>query len=176
MLQRTRLHLYLQPAVCLPGPAHGFLDRTGVIDVVILDQDHVIQPNAVVLAAPARHCQFIQRSQARGGLACIEDDRACPGHRLHKLIGQRGDPRHAPQEVERAPFGGQQTAGPPGYQRQNLLVLHPGPLVRLRLEFYPCIHRQVHHLSNIQPGYYPGLFGDDLPAHASFRRNDAVGG
>ena len=90
----------------LPGAPHCFGDGPGVIDVVILDQDHIIQANAMVQTAPPGHRQFVQRSQAGGGLARIEDDCTGPGDCIHELARQGGDPRHASHEVEGGPFGG----------------------------------------------------------------------
>ena len=79
--------------------------------MVVLDQDGVIQPEAVVHSAAAAHGVFLQRAQARRGLAGVDDDGARPLHRLHIGARKSGDPRQPPEQVERRAFCGQKRAG-----------------------------------------------------------------
>ena len=54
-------------------PAHGLADAAAGRHVVVLDQDRVIEPEAVVGPAAAAHGVLLQGAQARGGLARVDD-------------------------------------------------------------------------------------------------------
>lgn len=74
-----------------------------------IDQDGVIQPEAMVQPAAARHRVLLQRAQARRGLARISDARVRPRDRLHIGPRQGGDAAHPAQQVQRRPLGRQQS-------------------------------------------------------------------
>jgi hypothetical protein len=57
--------------------SHRLADSAGNGDVVVLDQDRVVEPVAVVGAAAAAHGVFLEGAQARNGLAGAGD--FCPG-------------------------------------------------------------------------------------------------
>ncbi len=102
-----------------PGlrPASARRERRGKAaaegDVVVLDQDAVLQVEAVVEAAAAADGVFIERAQAGDGLAGVEDF----GLRLHGgdgadvLVGERGDAGHALHQVEDDALGGEDAGG-----------------------------------------------------------------
>ena len=74
------------------GPPHRLGDAAADGDVVVLDQDGVIQTEAVVDPAAAGHGVLLQRAQPRRGLARIRYPRLGPGDGLD--VGARQG-RHA---------------------------------------------------------------------------------
>ena len=70
---------------------HG-ADAAGDRDVVVLDQDGVVEAEAVIEAAAAAHRVFLQRAQPRRGLARAADAGVRAGDAAHEFV-RRG--RHA---------------------------------------------------------------------------------
>ena len=93
-----------------PGAAHSLGDRAAGRDVVVLDQDRVIEAEAVIDPAAATHRVFLQRAQAGRGLAGIDDPRARAFHGVHIGPGQGGDARQTAHQVQRHALGAQQGA------------------------------------------------------------------
>ena len=153
-----------------------FLQRPGEVNVVVLDQDHVEQSDAVILPAAACDCQLIHHAQAGSGLARVEDYRFGAGNSIHEGPGQCGDAGHASEEVERCPFSGQQAPGGTGYLCHDLAVDNPGALFCLRLKLHLRIERRVDCLRHVEPGDDALLLGDDLSLHRRGRGDDAVAG
>jgi len=79
--------------------------------VVVLDQDGVVETEAVIGSAAAAHRVFLQSPQARGGLARIGDDRAGPLDLRHIGRRQGGDAREPAKEVQGHALARQKGAG-----------------------------------------------------------------
>ncbi len=86
-------------------------DSAGGHDVVFLDQDSVIEPEAMVLAAAAGDGVLLRQPQAGQGLAGVDDARAGAGDGIDMKPRHRGGGREQLQEVQRRAFGGEQGAG-----------------------------------------------------------------
>ncbi len=84
----------------------------GEQQVVVLDEHRVVQSHPVVGAAAAADGPLLGRTQARGRLAGVEDDRARARHGVHVATGQGRDARQSPQQVERQPLPGEDRPGP----------------------------------------------------------------
>ena len=103
------------------APAHGRAHAAGHRAVVLLDQDRVVEPRAVVDPAAVRHRRLLERPQARRRLAGVEQPRSRPPpHRPHHPRRQRRDAREAPEEVQGGPLGHEQPA------RRSLHPQHAG--------------------------------------------------
>ena len=76
--------------------------------VVVLDQDGVVQAGAVVGAAAAGHGVLVQRAQAGGRLARVQQLHAGSGHQVGVAPCRRGDAGHPLQQVERGALPCQQ--------------------------------------------------------------------
>ncbi len=87
---------------------HGFGDATSGGDVVFLDQEGVVETDAMVVAAAAGYGVFLCQTQAGQGFAGVEQldlrlaDEVCQVLRARRHAGQQL------QEVQRAAFTGQQ--------------------------------------------------------------------
>ena len=71
-------------------PRHRRLDAAGQPDVVVLDQNAVVEPHAVIDGAAGAHRVLLERAQQRRGLARVEHDDA-PARGVDELARQRGD-------------------------------------------------------------------------------------
>ena len=82
-------------------------------DVVVLDEDSVLQVEAVVDAAAAADGVLIQRAQAGDGLAGVEDFGLGfgGGDGADEFVGEGGDAGHALHEVEDDALGGEDAGG-----------------------------------------------------------------
>jgi len=100
----------------LTGPAARVQDEPGEAvgidggDVVVLDQHGVEEADAVAEAPAAANGVFLERSEARGGLACVEQagrEALEPGD---ELGGAGGDPGETRDEVEQRALRAQDLA------------------------------------------------------------------
>jgi hypothetical protein len=95
--------------------ARGLLQRRGDAagghDVVFLDQDAVIEAEAVVGAAAAGDGVFLRQAQAGQGLAGVDDACAGAGHGVDVEARDGGGGREQLQEIEGGALGGEQGAG-----------------------------------------------------------------
>ena len=79
--------------------------------MIVLDQQAVVEPHAVVLRSAHPRRIFLEQAQARDGLARVEQRCAGAGDRVDIAAGQRGDAREMLESVERRAFGGEHGAG-----------------------------------------------------------------
>src|SRR5512137_1490793 len=80
VFQGSGFHLDLQTASGSAGALYRFSYGTGIVNMIILYKDHVVQADTVVLPTTALDGQFVQGAQTGGGLARIEDDRLRPAY------------------------------------------------------------------------------------------------
>src|SRR4051812_29952260 len=125
-------------------------DAAGHLGMVLLDEDRVVQPEAVVVAAAGEHGLLLELAQQRGGLARVQDPRAAAVDGLDVAAGQRrgtpqpppeGEgkavppqerpkltPRTPPRESGAHPFPPKASTDPPPRQRRRV----PPPATPLR--------------------------------------------
>ena len=113
----TSLRLCASTSVGSPGvdaahPRHRVHHTAGEADVVVLDQNAVVQAEAMVAAAAGAHGVLLQRAQQRCRLARVED-RDASRRGIDELPRQRGDAGQPLHEVERGAFRRQQRRGMP---------------------------------------------------------------
>ena len=125
--------------------------------MVVFDQDHVVEADAVVLSAAAAHSQLVQRAQTGRGLTRVEDHGARPGHGIDEAPRQRGDARHAAQKVERGPLGGEQGARRAGDRSERIAVGYLRAFGHQRDEADARIHQAIGGRGHIQSRDHAGL-------------------
>src|SRR5436190_210939 len=86
------------------------LDREGDVSsesskVIVLDEHHVEEPEAMVLAAAAFDGVFLESTPTGSGFAGIENFCARAAHRIHELARERGDSGEALNEIQGDAFG-----------------------------------------------------------------------
>ena len=104
------------------GATHGFSDAPGQALVVVLDEDGIVEAEAVVGAAAAAHGVFLQHAQRGRGLARVEH-RDAPASGVDESRGQRGDTRQPLQDIEGGTFGREERAGASGHDRHHVARL-----------------------------------------------------
>ena len=110
-------------------------DPTGQSDVVVLHEDGVVQPHAMVDAAPVADRGLLQRTKSGGGLACVDDPDARAVHQIDHAGSARRHGRETSEEVQGRPFGGDDGAGRSGDLADDITGFdaitvgpHPGDL------------------------------------------------
>ena len=83
-------------------------DRCGAIDVIVLDQEHVIQADAVILAATTNHRVFIERAKSRRRFSRIENLRSRSRNGVDVTPRCGSDARRALHQVQSCALRAQQ--------------------------------------------------------------------
>ena len=109
----------------LADPPDGRADPAGRRDVVVLDQDPVVEGEAVV--EPAAHADgvLVEDPEPGSRLPGVEDFHRQPGDPIDIAPGRCGDSRHPLEEVQGDPFGGQDRGEPAGQLREEVPRIHP---------------------------------------------------
>src|SRR5215207_3314491 len=119
----------------LPGAPNGLPQPSDEHRVVLLDQDRIVEANAVVGPAAGGDGGLLEGAQAGDRLASVEDSDPGPLRSAHKTGGEGSDPREVAEEVQGRPFTRDQSLDAPtdpGDGGGNLVA--PPPLRRQRLE------------------------------------------
>jgi hypothetical protein len=124
----------------LAGLLQGPVDAAGGQDVVFLDQDAVVEADALVLAAADLDRVLLGQAQARQGLAGIEDFRLAALYRFHVAPRGGGGGGEGLQEVEGRPFGGEQGPGGAADFAQHLAFADAGAFLGAPGDFHPRVH------------------------------------
>ncbi len=106
LVEGPDLDLERHLVICRLAPSDGLGHRTDHLDVVVLDQQPVVEPDPVVGAAARPHGVLLEGAKRRGRLAGIQDD-GSPLDGVDELTGHRRDAGHPLQKVERRPLRGQ---------------------------------------------------------------------
>ncbi|HUF08230.1 MAG TPA: hypothetical protein VMO47_02840, partial [Rhodothermales bacterium] len=117
------------------------VDRPGAVDVVVLDQEHVVEAVAVVPSTPGGHGVLVEMAETGRGLAGVVDPGLRPPYGVDVSARRGGDARGALEEVQRGALAGEQRhdrrAGlgddPAGLDRRPLLhePVEPARIVEL---------------------------------------------
>ncbi len=159
------------------GRAQGGHDAARHGDVVVLDQDGVVEAEAMVHAAAAAHRVFFKRAQTRRGFARAADFRLGVGDGLRIVRGQRGHAAQASEKVQRHPLRRQNAprgaldAGDDGAGGEMIAVAGQGLEGQGGIDQFERLFRQI------EPGQHARLFPrGDHGAGAGFGRNGRLRG
>src|SRR6187431_128753 len=83
--------------------------------MVVLDEDPVVEAEAVVRAAATANRVLLEGAQSRRGLASVEDRCAGAGDGVDVARGPGRDSRQAAEEVERRTLAGKDRPREPGH-------------------------------------------------------------
>ena len=173
LLERVDLDLHGKtPAEARAHPADRDRDRTGDSDVVVLDQDRVVQPGAVIDAAAAGDGVLLEQAQARRRLASVLDGDARAPDRVHHRRRRRRDAGQAAEQVEHHALAGQQRARAAREQRDRAAGGDFGAV--------GCDDRRArglrqagqHDPDGVDTGDAPGFAAPDHAGHRRARRHD----
>ncbi len=82
-----------------------FRDRARYVYMIVLDENHVIQPHAVICASAKSDSQFVAGAQIRSGFASVENLGLRIVNFVYELACERRNPRHSSQEIQRRTLG-----------------------------------------------------------------------
>lgn len=115
LVQRIGFDFYFDPGMVTAeelklmgkdtGPESGISG-----EMIVLDHDHVIEPETVILAASSADGGFLEEAKTRSGFAGVEDDRRGPCDGVHEAAGKSGDGGEALKEIEGNALGGEDGA------------------------------------------------------------------
>jgi hypothetical protein len=149
-------------------------------DVVVLDQDRVIQTEAVVESAAAAHCVFFQRAEPRRRFPCATNAclRVCG--QLDECCSGRRDAGQVAEEVQGGALGRENRAGIAFDSEQRGFRRDRGTIAVMRFDRDLRIELGECRLDQRQPGHRSGLARHGHGARArSFRhrrnRGDIAG-
>ena len=148
--------------------AHTFdrgADAAGEVDVVVLQQDHVEQPHAVVLAAADLHGHLVQHAHAGRGLARVEDLGTKSLQPLDVNGGLGRHAAHALHDVQQDALGLKQRAQASRDVKGHVAGRDTVAVVQDLFEFHFGIEALQYELRDFDPGDRALLLAQQ--AHAS---------
>ena len=87
------------------GTCDGVCDAAGEVDMVVFEEYHVEESDAVVGAAANADGFLFKKSKARCGLAGVKNSCVCPSKQFDVAMGGGGDATHSLHDVEHESFG-----------------------------------------------------------------------
>ena len=142
--------------------------------MVVLDQDAVVQPAAMVRAGAGADGVFLERTERRRGLARVEDGDRAAG-RVDETARQRGDAGEPLDEVQGGALRGQHRGGLAAQLRDDGARLAAIAVLVLALEGAAGIELQEGLRRDLQPRDDTRRLHDDDAAGAELRRNGCLG-
>ncbi len=142
-------------------------------DVVFLDQDAVVEADAVVGAAADADRVFLCQPQAGQGLAGVDDLGAGAGHGVDIAAGEGGGAREQLQEVERGAFGGEQRARAGDDVAEGLAGLDTIAILGMPEDGGGRVERLERRVEPVGAAQHGVLAGDDPAARFGGVRNEA---
>ena len=158
------------------GPCQGFLHAAGHGDVVVLDQDGVVEPQPVVVAATGADGVFFQQPQSRCGLPGVHHPGAVGSGQIRQFSGPGGDAGQVLEQIQGQPFPGEHAPGTAGdlgdegprFQRFSV----PGQGFKSQAGVQHLEHPPGH----LHPAEDPRILGvDDSAGHRLCRQQGLTG-
>ena len=160
--------------VACTGQCGGY--ASGKIHMVILEQDHVEQPYAVVHASAECHSFFLEVSQSRCRLACIQHVALCVGYQALVAVCGGGYAGHTLHDVQHRALNLQQTELLAIHAEGYVAFLHVVAVVQELLEAALGVEVVDDLLGYLHAGEYAFLLDDKLLAALCIGRDAAERG
>src|SRR5690606_10104042 len=146
----------------LPGLLYGLGDPPGKIDMVVLEHDHVVEGEPVVLPAPDLDRPFFKGTDPRGGLAGIQDLGPRALEQGNTVPGLGGNGTHALHGVENQTLPLEDTLGTPLHIKGNVPDLDGTAVQDQNLQSQPGIDLSKGHFGKFKPGDHAVLLDQKL--------------
>ena len=128
------------------------MDASSKVDVVVLEENHVEQADAVVASATNLHGHLFEDTHAGSGLAGIEHTGAGAFHLLHIAGSHGSNATHALHDVEHEAFGLEQGLNLSFYHHSHIAGLHRGAVFDKHFHLHFGVEAVEHHLGNFDAG------------------------
>ena len=179
-IERTHLNLNLQLQTLLVqilvATVDGIHDTTGEVHVVVLQQDHVEESDAMVTTTADLHGLLLQHTHARGGLTGIQHTSASTLQPLHILIRHRGNAAHALHDVQHQALRLQQRAHTTCDDHGDVALLHTAAIAHQHLHLHLRIETAEHLLGNLHASQDTVLLDEQMRLAHRVLRNTTHGG
>ncbi len=160
----------------LAAPFEGGADSAGGGDVIVLDENGVVEADAVIGDAAGCGGRLFERAQAGGGLAGVEHAAAGAGDGIGVLAGESGDAAQALEEVEGDALAFEQGAGAAADSGEDLAIDAGIAIVLEELQVIDAAAQGVDLGEQVEPGDDEGLAGQEAAGgHLGFGDAGAAG-
>ena len=153
LVEAAHLDLNLQVEILLlevsMATVDGIVDAAGEVDMVVLQENHVEETDAMVHAAANLHSLLFEHTHARSGLASVEDVGLGTFEALHILGSHGGDAAHALHDVEHEALSLEQRASLALHDHGDVALLHVGTVLDEHLHLHGRVEAGEHLLRNL---------------------------
>src|SRR5262245_39902378 len=153
----------------------GAGDATHHRQVIVLDQDAVIESQAVVASAADRHGVFFKHSQSGSRLARVHDLRFRSRDGLNVLARHGGDAGKMLKEVQRNALGREQHLGVAEHPGEDFARFDLLAVGHRRFDLDVLIEPAEDQIGDLEPGQNQVLFGQEAAARVLSRTHDRTG-
>ena len=159
----------------LLGTGDGVVNTSAKVDVVVLQQNHVEESDAVVHATTNLHGFLFEHTHARSGLASVEHTSlgACIDECLLILVGHGGNTTHALEDVEHEAFCLKETLLFTLDGHNDVARLHMGTILNIHFHLHRGVEAAEHLFGYLHTGK-DALFFDEEFAFAVGIGRDAT--
>ena len=151
-------------------------NAAGKVDVVVLEQNHVKQPDAVVAASSNLHGLFLQHAHAGCGLASVQHAGLGALQPLHVAVGHGGYAAHALHDVEHETLRLQQRAHTARDDHGNVALMDMGAVLHEYLDLHVGIKAAKYLLGYLDACQYAVLLDEQVALAHGVLRNATQGG
>ena len=152
LVKRAYLNLNLQVESLLfqvsMTAVNGVGNTTGKVHVVVLQEYHVEQADAMVRATADLDGLLLEHTHTRSGLAGIEHTGTRAFQPLYILVGHRGNAAHALHDIQHQSLRLKQRAHFARNNHGNVTLLHTGTIAHQHLHLHLRIEAAEHFLGN----------------------------
>ena len=162
----------------LLGTGDGVVNTSAKVDVVVLQQNHVEESDAVVHATTNLHGFLLQHTHARSGLASVEHTSlgACIDECLLILVSHRSDAAHTLEDVEHEAFCLKETLLFTLDGHHNVARLHMGAILYIHFHLHRGVEAAEHFLGYLHASKDAFLLDEKLALAVGIGRDAAERG
>ena len=180
VIQRATLdfHLQMQPLLFLIGGAavKRLLDASAEVNVIVLQQDHVEEPDAVVHAAADFDGFFFEHAHSGRGLASVKDAGVIALQTVGIDSSHGGDAAHALHDVQHETLGLEQGAHLARNHHGNVAGLDASPVRQKFFHLQLGVKAAKNLTSSTHSGEHAFFFDEKMALSDSVFGNTAKGG
>ena len=153
----------------------SIIDAASEIDVVVLEENHIEETDAMVHTATNLHSLLLQHAETWSGLAGIEDVSLGTFEALHILGSHGSDTAHALHDVEHEALCLKQRTGLTLYNHGDVALLHVGTILQQNLHLHGRVKAGEYLLSHFYTSQYAIFLDEQMAFTHGVLRNATQG-